>query len=79
MDGIRVGIVVGIILAVVALVLCLVTCCTVRCFRAQNTRGAEWYVRKDGKEQWVKAPFRNDRDPTDDGRNWLRAKRQVGV
>ena len=79
MDEIPVGIVVSIILAAVGLLLCLVTCCSVRCFRPQNTRGPEWFVRKDGKEQLVKAPFRTDRDPTDDGRNWLRAKGAPGA
>jgi hypothetical protein len=79
MDEIPVGIVVAIILAAVAMLICLVTLCAVRCFRPQNTRGPEWYTRKDGKEQLVKAPFRNDRDPSDDGRNWLRVKGQAGA
>lgn len=63
-----------IISSAVLLLLCLVTTCAVRCFRPQNTRGPDWFVRKDGVEQLVKAPFRDDRDPQDDGRNWLRVK-----
>jgi hypothetical protein len=79
MDEIPVWIVVALILAAIALLLCLVTCCSVRCFRPQNTRGADWFVRKDGKEQLVKAPFRDDRVPADDGRNWLRVKGASGA
>lgn len=79
MDEIPVGLVAAIILAAVALLQCIVTCCVVRCFRPQNSRGSKWFVRKDGKEQIVKAPFRNDRDPADDDRNWLRVKGGVGA
>ena len=74
MEEIPIGWVLLIIASAVLLLLCLITCCAVRCFRPQNSRGPEWFVRKDGKEQLVKAPFRNDRDPKDDGRNWLRVK-----
>lgn len=69
-----VWLVVVIISSAVVLLLCVVTCCAVRCFRPQNTRGPDWYVRKDGQEQIVKAPFRADKDPKDDVRNWLRLK-----
>ena len=64
--------VLSIIGGAVLLLLCLVTTCAVRCFRPQNTAGPAWFVRKDGKEQLVKAPFRSDR--AQDGRNWLRVK-----
>jgi hypothetical protein len=57
----------------VLLLLCLVTCCAVRCFRPQNTRGPEWFVRRDGKEQLVQAPFKEGREQKDDN-NWLRVK-----
>jgi hypothetical protein len=69
-------VVLAIIGSAVLLLLCLVTCCAVRCFRPQNARGPEWFARRDGKEQLVKAPFQNDRDASDDGRNWLRVKAQ---
>ena len=61
--------VVVIISSAVVLLLCVVTCCAVRCFRPQNTRGPDWYVRKDGQEQIVKAPFRADKDQKTT-RNW---------
>lgn len=67
-----VGVVVLIIVGGVLLLLLSVTCCVVRCFRPENTRGPKWYLKSDGQEQIVKAPFRNDRDPKDDPRNWLR-------
>ena len=66
--------VLSIIGGAVLLLLCLVTTCAVRCFRPQNTAGPAWFVNKNGKEQLVKAPFRSDRDPEQDGRNWLRVK-----
>ena len=66
--------VVVIISSAVVLLLCVVTCCAVRCFRPQNTRGPDWFIRKDGQEQLVKAPFRADKDSNDDVRNWLRLK-----
>ena len=63
-----------IIASAVLLLLCLITCCAVRCFRPQNSRGPDWFVRRDGKEQLVKAPSATTAIQKDDGRNWLRVK-----
>ena len=57
----------------VLLLVCLVTTCAVRCFRPQNSRGSDWFVRKDGKEQLVRGPFSNG-DGSGNGNNWLRVK-----
>ena len=56
----------------VVLLLSLVTCCAVRCFRPQNSRGAEWYISKTGKDQTVQAPFSNQRDDGNLSESWLR-------
>ena len=74
MDEIPIQWILLMIASAVLLLLCLITCCAVRCFRPEGTRGPDWFVRKDGNEQLVKSVFRNDRDPKDDGRNWLRVK-----
>ena len=53
----------------VGAMLCCVTCCAIRCFRPQNSAGAEWFADKDGKERLVKGVF--ERTGT---RGWLKAK-----
>lgn len=69
---IPVWVVLLIIFGAIAASLCCLTCCVVRCFRPQNTRGPEWYHRRDGKKQLVQSAFRNDRVEGDDGKKWLR-------
>lgn len=77
MEEVPLWVVLSAIATVVALMICGVTCCTVRCFRPENTRGPAWYLRKDGKEQIVRAPFKGDRDETRDTKYWLRVKDEL--
>jgi hypothetical protein len=79
MDEIPIPIVLLIILGAVLVLLLSISCCAVRCFRPQNSRGPDWFVRRDGKQQLVKAPFRDDRDPNNDSRNWLRLKQPINI
>lgn len=46
-----------------------VTCCAVRCFRPENSAGAEWFPDRDGKERLVKGVW--ERTGT---RGWLKGK-----
>ena len=54
----------------VVLLLCVVTFCVVRCFRPENSRGPEWLLNRDGKQQTVNEFFRNS--DNDNNKRWLR-------
>ena len=54
------------IAAGVFVLLCSVTLCTVRCFRPENSRGAQWHTSEKGDKLVVKSAFDNS------GRDFLK-------
>lgn len=56
-----------IITLAVALMLLAICQCTIRCFRPQNSKGAAWFMSKDGVERLVRGPWEG-------GDGWLKPK-----
>lgn len=56
-----------IITIAVSLMLLAVCQCTIRCFRPQNSKGAAWFMDRQGREQLVRGPWEG-------GEGWLKPK-----